>query len=310
MGFTTSPKHSEGSASMGSVITSPMNTQNSITIGSVTTPAASNSFVPTGLSPAGSEDSTPLNSPTGAGIVPTNSDGSVLIGFTTIPTGSKVSNPINPATTSGISPTDSAIPTDEAIVIFVAPAGFQGKPIPSYAPGIMRRRRAGSGGFLRNPAMHDPSDCSQAMQFYIVNGELVRGDGVVSANVGDDHVLLAVSTTRGSITTTWGMVDGELVWANGNFTGGRAGFCRDVGGEVYATFKEGDAYWHAGSSTCPGLNPNPDDELLPANTTLILPQNVYFPSAAPTDEFCVPVMESWIIGQFTVIPSTNASGST
>jgi hypothetical protein len=84
------------------------------------------------------------------------------------------------------------------------------------------------------------------MQFYIVNGELVRGGEVVSGEVGDDHAPLAISPTRGSITTAWGMLDGELLWANGNFTGGRAGFCRDAGGEVYATFREGDAYWRAG----------------------------------------------------------------
>lgn len=84
------------------------------------------------------------------------------------------------------------------------------------------------------------------MQFYIVDGELVSGGEVVSANAGEDRVPLAVSPTRRPITTTWEFRGGELVWANGNFTGGRAGFCRDVDGEVYATFEGGEADWRAG----------------------------------------------------------------
>lgn len=143
-----------------------------------------------------------------------------------------------------------------------------------------------------------------------------------------------------SITTPWEFLDGGLLWENSIFiTGGKAGFCRQIdGGGSYAAFNEGEARWHAGceavklsarlgrysgnsialcvraddwssASTCPGLYPDPAGEWFPGNATLILPQNVYFPYAVPTDEFCIPVMESWMIGQCTILPPTNASGS-
>lgn len=52
---------------------------------------------------------------------------------------------------------------------------------------------------------------------------------------------------------------------------------------------------------CAGLNP--DNGLLPAEETLILPPGVYFPGGAPLDQVCRVTSVYWDIGQFTLSPA-------
>lgn len=52
---------------------------------------------------------------------------------------------------------------------------------------------------------------------------------------------------------------------------------------------------------CEGLNP--DNGLLPAEATLVLPPGVYFPGEAPVDQVCRVTSAYWNIGQFTLNPA-------
>lgn len=118
---------------------------------------------------------------------------------------------------------------------------------------------------------------------------------------------LAVGPVVGSITRPWEIVDGELLWLNESFAGGRAGFCVD-GDTSELFFTTGEGGEHAGcipkqltplfGADCPGLNTG--GELLPAGETLILLPGIYFPGSSPVGQVCRVTTEYWTIGQFTV----------
>lgn len=144
-----------------------------------------------------------------------------------IPTGSLGS----PASVSNPSPRGSALPSPDVFLIEIGPAE---PPSESGAPGpgaIARRQRSsgsGSGEFLMNAGIDNAVDCSRAHRFELVDGELTSGGQKVSTSPGMGSAQrLAVSPQVGSITRTWEIVDGELLWLNASFAGGRAGFCVD-----------------------------------------------------------------------------------
>lgn len=79
-----------------------------------------------------------------------------------------------------------------------------------------------------NAGIDNAVDCSRAHRFELVDGELTSGGQKVSTSPGMGSAQrLAVSPVVGPITRTWEIVDGELLWLNASFAGGRAGFCVD-----------------------------------------------------------------------------------
>lgn len=140
-----------------------------------------------------------------------------------IPTGSLAS----PASVPNPSPRGSALPSPDIFVIEIGPAE---PPSESGAPGagVKARRQTGSGEFLMNAGIDNAVDCSRAHRFELVDGELTSAGQKVSTSPGlASAQRLAVSPQVGSITRTWEIVDGELLWLNASFVGGRAGFCVD-----------------------------------------------------------------------------------
>lgn len=74
----------------------------------------------------------------------------------------------------------------------------------------------------------DQVDCSQVTQFELIDGELTSGGHKVSTSPDMDSAeRLAVSTVVGSITRSFEIMGGELLWLNASFGGGRARFCLD-----------------------------------------------------------------------------------
>jgi len=68
-------------------------------------------------------------------------------------------------------------------------------------------------------------DVSAAAQYRIVNGRLLTPSGTyVSASIDQSTVDLGGSAIVSAISTTFYTMNGNLVWKNGNFTGGFAQF--------------------------------------------------------------------------------------
>jgi len=77
----------------------------------------------------------------------------------------------------------------------------------------------GANGVLTNT-------CQAATRFTFENGQLQGPGGLVSTNVGLAYVPLAASNEVGGITTTFAIVDSDLVWFNASFgNGGEAQYC-------------------------------------------------------------------------------------
>lgn len=231
--------------------------------------------------------------------------------MSSIPTGSMGSSGAPSASGSGTSPSGSAVPSSAVFVIQIGPAN----PSESGAPGSKARRQSGEGGFVGNAGVNNPVECSQATQFAIIDGELTSGGQKVSTNPGVSSAPLAVRPAVGLITRTWEIMDDELLWVNAAFVGGQATFCVDTATSRVIFSTTGAGNEPVGCTPieltplfvadCPGLNP--DNGLLPAEETLILPPGVYFPGQSPADRVCVVTTEYWTIGQFTVGPYPTGS---
>ncbi|GKT59315.1 putative conserved hypothetical protein [Colletotrichum tofieldiae] len=115
-----------------------------------------------------------------------------------------------------------------------------GAPLPSIPAAFAHdlRKRQTSGGYLDTDAGPPiTSNCSVASTF-IVNslGQLVVGGSVISMNPGTSFIPLRPISPQGSVTGTFTVSNGELAWVNPAFFDGRAGFCQDTTGQVFATF--------------------------------------------------------------------------
>lgn len=227
---------------------------------------------------------------------------------------------------SGTLPSGSAVPSADVFVIGIGPAD----PRQSGAPGSKARRQ--SSGFIGNAGVNNPVECSQATQFAIIDGELTSGGQKVSTNPGVAAAPLAVSPAVGLITRTWGIVDDELLWVNAAFAGGQTTFCLDATTRKVFFVTTGAGTEPDGctlvsltplfgklavpnpflvvsdanhdtliADDCDGLNP--DNGLLPAEETLILPPGIYFPGGAPGDQVCRVTSAYWVVGQFTLSPA-------
>ncbi|KAF6827671.1 wsc domain-containing protein [Colletotrichum plurivorum] len=84
-----------------------------------------------------------------------------------------------------------------------------------------------------------PSNCSQAAVFRVgAGGALFIDDTPFSVSPGATFAPLRVGVTSGSINAVFSNVGGSLAWTNADFFGGRAGFCQDTSGQVFATFRD------------------------------------------------------------------------
>lgn len=137
------------------------------------------------------------------------------------------------------SPGESAVPSSDPFVVQLGPAGAGAGAAVSSASNrpLGRRQKDNNDHYLMNAGTEKSGDCSQATQFEIIDGELTRAGQKVSTSpgapgagaAGAQQQRLAVSPVVGSVTRSWVIVGGELLWLNESFVGGRAGFCEDEG---------------------------------------------------------------------------------
>ncbi|KAI4596093.1 hypothetical protein KJ359_006387 [Pestalotiopsis sp. 9143b] len=92
-------------------------------------------------------------------------------------------------------------------------------------------------GFFGESGLDHPSVCSSAVLFFLSDGQLESDRGAVSVEPGVPYMDL-VEFTGGSISTTFEIDNGMLVWRNESFFDGQAGFCQMGTGLVYAVFEE------------------------------------------------------------------------
>lgn len=84
-----------------------------------------------------------------------------------------------------------------------------------------------------------PSNCSQAAVFRVgAGGVLLIDETPFSVSPGSTFAPLRVGVSSGSINAVFSNIGGNLAWTNADFFGGRAGFCQDSTGQVFATFRD------------------------------------------------------------------------
>ncbi|KAK1988665.1 hypothetical protein LZ30DRAFT_469297 [Colletotrichum cereale] len=113
-------------------------------------------------------------------------------------------------------------------------------PLPStpavYADDL--RKRQTKGGFVdTDPGPAATSDCTVASTFTLNSlGELEIAGSVISMNLGTPYIPLRPISPQGNVTGSFSVSNGDLIWTNPDFFGGRAGLCQDATGQVFATF--------------------------------------------------------------------------
>ncbi|KAI0002329.1 hypothetical protein F4779DRAFT_134189 [Xylariaceae sp. FL0662B] len=94
-----------------------------------------------------------------------------------------------------------------------------------------------STGFVGNSTNPSPDECTNAQVYIQGRGELHNVGKAISVNPGVPYINIA-DFPGGSISTTFSVVNGILVWRNESFYNGTAGFCQVNEGDVYATFTQ------------------------------------------------------------------------
>ncbi|GJC79109.1 hypothetical protein ColLi_01947 [Colletotrichum liriopes] len=228
----------------------------------------------------------------------------------------------------------------------IKPVDFadNGAPLPSIPAAFAHdlRKRQTPGGYLDTDAGPPiTSNCSVASTF-IVNslGQLVVGGSVISMNPGTSFIPLRPISPQGSVTGTFAVSNGELAWVNPAFFDGRAGFCQDTTGQVFATFADpavayppncrsvqlgsvvastcqnGGIASGSSSTTTRSTSRSPSGPItmtpftVPTtaaviNSTLTLRPGLYTEAGFvnPAGATCRIVTESWIFGQATLLPA-------
>ncbi|GKT47264.1 uncharacterized protein ColSpa_07445 [Colletotrichum spaethianum] len=117
-----------------------------------------------------------------------------------------------------------------------------GAPLPSIpaASADDLRKRQTIGGFLDTDAGPPVTgNCNVAATFILNNlGQMVVGNSFISVNPGTPFIPLRPINPVGSISVAFSVSNGQLVWSDPSFFGGRAGFCQDTAGQVFATFAD------------------------------------------------------------------------
>ncbi|KAF7541631.1 hypothetical protein G7054_g474 [Neopestalotiopsis clavispora] len=151
------------------------------------------------------------------------------------------------STTSGTpSATVTSLPEDPIILAVLSDGGAAKNGTAKrsiFSAGAMRpKKRQSDGGFVGGAGPANPSSCSDASGFSLVDGQLVTSDGsIVATEPGVESMALRVSPTGGSINTTFAVVDGVLHWFNDALFGGEATFCQTPDGQVNLVFTEDGA---------------------------------------------------------------------
>ncbi|KAL0944440.1 uncharacterized protein CTRU02_202327 [Colletotrichum truncatum] len=205
-------------------------------------------------------------------------------------------------------------------------------PLPSVpaVPENRRVKRQVAGGFI---ASSPTNNCGQATAFNLNSfGQLEANGLIISTNPGTPFIPLRPTVPQGSITVTFSLTDGALTWSNPAFFGGRAGFCQDTAGQVWATFADPAVAYPANcvpvrlgpvvASSCPsgpssssstgpitrtptgipGTIPTPTPAVV--NGTLTLRPGLYTEAnfMTPAGAMCRIVTESWVFGDTTLLP--------
>ncbi|KAK1968120.1 hypothetical protein LY78DRAFT_668542 [Colletotrichum sublineola] len=190
------------------------------------------------------------------------------------------------------------------------------------------RTRQNRGGFLDiKPGPPVTGDCAVASTFMLNSlGELVIAGSVISMDLGMPFIPLRPVSTQGNVTGSFSLSNGELIWANRDFFSGRARFCQDANGQVFATFVDPAVAYPPGcvavrlrsivASSCQnGAAVSSPVTAAPqfaapttaavVNGTLTLRPGLYTQAdfASPSAASCRIVTESWIFGQTTLLPA-------
>jgi hypothetical protein len=113
--------------------------------------------------------------------------------------------------------------------------------VPSIPESSQRKRQNDDsmGGFIGAP--NTAGNCSVGTPFNLTGGQLSSHEQVIGTNPGLAYIGLMTSST-GSISTTFSIIDSMLHWRNESFLQQEAGFCQTTGGRVYATFTSSESW--------------------------------------------------------------------
>ncbi|QIW94854.1 hypothetical protein AMS68_000372 [Peltaster fructicola] len=121
-------------------------------------------------------------------------------------------------------------------------------PLPStfvLISGQQGKQKRQSGTTYIAPGGTLTQDCAYAVQYSIVNGQLIANasDGTIyyySTSPGVAYSPFVATTVPGSISTTFNITEAFiLTWRNTQFYNGEASFC-SVDGSIYAVFQQGE----------------------------------------------------------------------
>jgi hypothetical protein len=141
--------------------------------------------------------------------------------------------------TALLEPTDEftivgAAPTDELTVIAPVPTDLIA-PVPT---GGVTPTDFDQNGFIGVGAGSDPNpqDCTDAARFLQLNTQLFFNDDYPIGVEPDVPFIDLSIQAPGSISTSFSIENGVLVWANALFSNGLASFCQTPNGSVFAIF--------------------------------------------------------------------------
>ncbi|KAK7750440.1 hypothetical protein SLS62_007629 [Diatrype stigma] len=235
--------------------------------------------------------------------------------------GSGPSGTSSSTTASGTAP---PVPGETTVVGEIFLAVF----LTSIAPNATTlTKRQGGAGFVGGAGPVNPTSCTDATVFTLVDGVLGVGGEAISTDPGVAFMAFAVGD--GSISVTFTVVDGVLYWYNAAFVGGVAGFCQvPASGQVYATFStpdvvplgcvpvqlvviaesecdDGEIISILPTNSASATSPPPTSVAtsVPTGVPTGVPseEDIYALDASPAGELCVTVTESWVPGQPTFI---------
>ncbi|KAH8890306.1 hypothetical protein GQ53DRAFT_824930 [Thozetella sp. PMI_491] len=126
-----------------------------------------------------------------------------------------------------------SVPTAAPLPSGSVPLPSQNFAIAIQPPSNQKRQ---TGGSYVSSSGESTSNCSQGSLWSGLNGQLLYAGMVISTNPGNTYQPLPGIAQNGSISTTFRLLNNELVWVNSAFMNNKAQFCQDSAGQVYAKF--------------------------------------------------------------------------
>ncbi|ETS76289.1 hypothetical protein PFICI_11676 [Pestalotiopsis fici W106-1] len=188
-------------------------------------------------------------------------------------------------------PTSEAFPTDQVFStddVFSTEEIFPtGEVLPT---GEVTTTGFGSGGgFVGRGSDPNPQDCTDAGRFLQLNEQLFANDDIpIGVDPGVPFIDLSMETP-GSITTSFSIQSGFLVWVNSLFPDGVAQYCQTPNGTIFALF---DVLLAPVGCVLKDLVVYPDDQCIngtlvgaspaPTRTITAIGTSTFIPTSVPT----------------------------